>query len=245
MLGLLISILVSVAGFAALYFTLNILSFSILISVVLGLVAFAIISKKVFKQIGIVNEKAQKAMQQQKFDRAIRIYEDLLPLKKYSFFVTGQVYSYIGMIYYIKSDQTKAEPALKKASSLNWIAKGMLAVIKMKKKEPEDMVKIFDKMAGSHKKEGLVWGLYAYCLDKIRRREDAIAVLEKANKILKGNDERIKNNLIELKNGRRMKMKGFGDQWYQFMLEKPAAKRMQQQQPSYMRMKKNSMYRGR
>lgn len=246
MLGILISLLVGTIGFFALYLTVEgILGFSILLGIILALIAYAIISKKTFLQIEIANAKAQKALQQQKFDRAIKIYESLLILKKWSILIPGQVYSYVGMIYYIKSDKDNAETNLAKASSLNWIAKAMLAIIQMQKQNLDSMIKLFEKVVSSHKKEGLAWATYAYCLDKVRRREDAIHVLERADKALKGKDERIKSNLIELKNSRRMKMKAFGDQWYQFMLERPPMKRVQQQQPGYMRMKKNSMYRGR
>ena len=86
--------------------------------------------------------------------------------------------------------------------------------------------------------------MYAYCLSKINKREDAIKILEEGNKKLKEVDDRIKSNILELRNGRKMRMKAFGDQWYQFMLEIPKKRMMQQTGPSQGKFKKNALYKG-
>ncbi len=45
---------------------------------------------------------------------------------------------------------------------------------------------------------------------------------EKVSKKLE-NDERLQENINLLEAGKKMKMKGFGDMWYQFHLEKQGA----------------------
>jgi len=245
MRNILISIIIAVTITAGTNYLLENLGFSILIAVIVSLIAFFILTKKTMKELEILNEKAQKAIYSQKFDRAIRIYESGLELRKKSPFIVGQIYGMIGMLYFMRRDNKNAKPNLIRSSSLNWVSKGMLGVIYMHEKNPVEMEKVFKNMVSAGKKEGLAWALYAYCLDKINKREDAIKILEEGNKKLKEVDDRIKSNILELRNGRRMRMKAFGDPWYQFMLENPPRKRMMQQQnPSQGKFKKNAMYKG-
>ena len=245
MISVIISILIATAVTLGLNFTIDdSLWFSIVIGIILGFVYFLYMTKKVTKELEKINEKAQKAIQTQNFDRAINIYKAGLSLKGKGLLVEGQVYSFMGMLYYIKKDKEMAFETLKKATSFNWVAKGMLAILYMNNKELDLMEKTFEKMTTSSKKEGLVWGLYAYCLAKLKRTDEAIKILEKGMTKMKSEDERLKVNILELKNGRKMKMKVFGDPWYQFMLEQPPRKRMQQQAgPQYGKIKKNQAYR--
>ena len=214
MRNILISIIIAVTITAGTNYLLENLGFSILIAVIVSLIAFFILTKKTMKELEILNEKAQKAIYSQKFDRAIRIYESGLELRKKSPFIVGQIYGMIGMLYFMRRDNKNAKFNLQKSSSLNWISKGMLGVIYMHEKNPIEMEKTFKNMVSAGKKEGLAWALYAYCLNKTNKREDAIKVLEEGNKKLKEVDDRIKSNILELRNGRRMRMKAFGDPWY-------------------------------
>ena len=68
-------------------------------------------------------------------------------------------------------------------------------------------------------KESLLWNLYAYCLsEECKDNSKAIQILEKGLKKLPG-DSHITENIENLKSGKKMKMRSFGDQWYQFHLE--------------------------
>ena len=68
----------------------------------------------------------------------------------------------------------------------------------------------------------MIYALYAYCLDKSGDRKKAVSVLEKGLKKT-AKDERLQENIELLQAGKKMKMKGFGDMWYQFHLEKHGA----------------------
>lgn len=245
MRNIIITIFTALLVSAGMYFLLNNISFSILIGIVTAAVVFIILTRKATKELEALNEKAQKALYSQNFDRALRIYESGLSLGKKSPFITGQIHGLIGMIHYIRRDHDKAKVSLMRSSSMNWVSKGMLAVIYMNEKNYTEMEKSFKTVITAGRKEGLAWSLYAYCLDRIGRKEDALKVLEDGNKKLKEADDRIKSNILELKNGRKMRMKSFGEAWYQFMLEKPQVKRMVQQGGVHQGgMKKNAMYRG-
>ncbi|MCK4503319.1 MAG: hypothetical protein KAU22_09805, partial [Desulfuromonadales bacterium] len=74
----------------------------------------------------------------------------------------------------------------------------------------------------ANRKEPMVYAVYAFCMDRIGERNKAIEVLKKGVAKAAG-DERLQLNLELLEAGKKMKMKGFGDMWYQFHLEKQGA----------------------
>ncbi|MFO7810198.1 MAG: tetratricopeptide repeat protein [Candidatus Delongbacteria bacterium] len=247
MRNILITILVAFAVSAGLMLIMpGNIAFPVLIGILSAITVFVILTRKATKELERLNNKAQKALYSQKFDRALRIYESGLLLARKSPFIAGQIHGLIGMIHFMRKDNDKAKPSLIRASSMNWVAKGMLGVIYMHEKKYDEMEKAFRTMVTSGKKEGLAWALYAYCLERVKEHEKAIKILEEGNKKLKENDERIKTNILELKNNRRMRMKQFGDTWYQFMLERPPAKKMVQQQGMGNKggFKKNALYKG-
>jgi tetratricopeptide (TPR) repeat protein len=245
------NIIITIVTFAAVSYVLYLamsgnIAFPILIGFLAALTVFIILTRKATKELEVLNGKAQKALYSQNFDRALKIYESGLSLGKKSPFIVGQIHGLIGMIHFMRKDNEKAKPELIKSSSMNWASKGMLAVIYLNEKNYIEMEKALKIAVTSGKKEGLAWALYAFCLEKLNRKEEALKILEEGNKKLKEADERLKSNILELKNGRRMRMKQFGDAWYQFMLERPPMKRMMQQQGpgGQTGMKKNALYRG-
>ena len=71
----------------------------------------------------------------------------------------------------------------------------------------------------------------------MKERDQAVAVLNKGLKICEG-DERLVVNRNQLQNNKPMKMKVYGDQWYQFMLERPM---LRQEPPPFARMSKRGL----
>ncbi|MFA7124372.1 MAG: hypothetical protein WC212_10040, partial [Candidatus Delongbacteria bacterium] len=102
MRNIIITIFTALLVSAGMYFLLNNISFSILIGIVTAAVVFIILTRKATKELEALNEKAQKALYSQNFDRALRIYESGLSLGKKSPFITGQIHGLIGMIHYIR-----------------------------------------------------------------------------------------------------------------------------------------------
>jgi hypothetical protein len=80
------------------------------------------------------------------------------------------------------------------------------------------MRETFEKAVQASPKESLLWNLYAYCLCESNDTEKAKDILERGLKKLPG-DEKAKQNLELLREGKKMKMKGFGEMWLQFHLE--------------------------
>jgi len=189
--------------------------------------SYFLIARFVLKKVNAIMEAAGRDLQGQRIEKAIRTLQEALKLGPWQFSVTGQIHSQIGMIYYLKRDFSNAFPHLEKSFVKNWIAMGMLAVSYMKRNKKDKMTATFEKAVQWSPKESLLWNLYAYCLNENGDAEKAVQVLEKGLKKLPG-DERIKTNLECLREGKKMKMKGFGDMWLQFHLERQSVVMKQQ-----------------
>jgi tetratricopeptide (TPR) repeat protein len=184
--------------------------------------AFVLLSRATMKKVMAAIETAGKDLQGQRFEKAIRELKDALKYGKWQIYVEGQLNSQIGMIYYMKRDFANAFPFLEKSFFKNWAAMGMLAICYMKRQKKDKMIAAFDKAVQWTQKESLLWNLYAYCLNECGETTKAKEVLEKGLKKMPG-DAAIKENLENLSQGKKMKMRNFGDMWFQFHLESISA----------------------
>ena len=148
-------------------------------------------------------------------------------LGRWQFLTHAQIDAQIGMIHYVREDFKTAQPYLERALSRLWIPKAMLGALQYKKKDVAAMRQSFEKAVSVGKKQGLAWSVYAWCEWKLGNAERAIDILGRGDKALKGDDEKIKANLLSLQNGKKLKMKPYGDQWYQFHLETMPALKQQ------------------
>jgi len=201
---------------------------SLLIALPVFMGVFYLISRLVMKKVMAVMEAATKDLQAQRVEKCIRELQGAFKYGKWQVYVTGQINAQIGMIHYMKREFAAAFPYLEKAFFKNWVAMGMLAVSYMKRNKNDKMKDTFEKALQGSPKESLLWNLYAYCLTEIGDTAKAREVLEKGLKKLPG-DERITHNIEALSEGKKMKMKNFGEMWLQFHLERPSAIMKQQQ----------------
>jgi len=218
MYNALISAAVAVVVFVGLMLAVGSWWIAALVSPLVAMLVFFLISRIVMKKVMAVMETANRDLQGQRVDKAITELKSAFVYGKWQMYVTGQLNAQIGMIYYMKRDFGKAFPYLEKSFFKNWVAMGMLAVSYMKRNKPEKMRETFEKAAQWSNKESLLWNLYAYCLTEIGDTAKAREVLERGLKKLPG-DEHLKGNLALLGEGKKMKMRGFGDMWFQFHLE--------------------------
>ncbi len=192
---------------------------SLLIGIVLFSIAFALVSRYISKKLMDILEQAGRDLQAQHFEKSIREMKDALKYGPWQLYVTDQINSQIGTAYYIRRDFSNAFPYLEKAFFKNWVAMSMLAISYMKRHKRDKMEQTFEKAVQWSGKESLLWNLYAYCLaEECGDKTKAIAILEKGLKKLPA-DTHLVENLENLKAGRKMKMRSFGDPWYQFHLE--------------------------
>ncbi|ORJ57574.1 hypothetical protein [Geothermobacter hydrogeniphilus] len=195
---------------------------AILISLGVFAVVYFVLLRVVMKKVGVIMEQAQRDIQGNRAEKAVKTLEQAYKYGAWQFYVKQQVNSQIGTIYYLKRDFAKAYEYLEKGFFRHWVGMGMLAICQMRKKQTEKMIATFDKAIAGTKKEDMLWNLYAYCLDRVGRRDQAIKVLEKGLKKV-SNKEALQGNLELLRAGKKMKMKQYGDMWLQFHLEKQGA----------------------
>lgn len=213
---------------------------SLPIGVIVGFLVLMILARRIQVQLEALMQSMQKEIQAGKIDRAIEILKQGYAFKNRQLFVEAQMNAQIGMLYYLKKDHDKALEYLPNGFSKHFIAQCMWAVIMYKRKNYDQMREIMDLTVKRNKKESLVYGIYAYLLCQIKENDAAIAILQQGREKLP-KDERIAANLTNLQNGKKMKMKVYGDMWLQFMLERPP--RIQQEPPQHLRQRRKAMFR--
>ncbi|MDD3293761.1 MAG: tetratricopeptide repeat protein [Geobacteraceae bacterium] len=220
MYNILIAVGTAVVVFAVLFFAAGLEWWIVLpLALIVLAASYLLLVRFVMKKVTAIMESAGKDLQGQRIEKAIRTLKEAFRYGPWQFSVAGQINSQIGMIYYMKRDFSNAFPYLEKGFPKNWVSMGMLAVSYMKRNKKETMTSTFEKAVQWSPKESLLWNLYAYCACEGGDTEKARLVLERALKKLPG-DERTAANLEALREGKKMKMKGYGDMWLQFHLER-------------------------
>jgi tetratricopeptide (TPR) repeat protein len=193
---------------------------ALLVSLFVFAGTFFLIARIIMKKVTEVMNVATRDLQGQRVEKAIREMQGALKYGKWQFTVSGQINSQIGMVYFMRKEFNTAFPYLEKGFIKNWVAMGMLAVSYMKRNRNDKMKETFEKALQVSSKEPLLWNLYAYCLVETGDTSKALEILAKGLTKIPG-EERIQSNIEALRDGKKMKMKSFGDMWLQFHLERP------------------------
>jgi len=202
-----------------------------------GLGLFIYLGRRVQGQLEQVFNRASELMKKQQFDPAIEVMKEGYRFNKWQFLVKGSIDGQIGVVQYLRKKNTEAEPLLRSASPQHYIAKAMLGILQWKRGEKKQAKVTFQLALKSGKKESLLYAVYAYVLNELKEREKAVEVLNKGLAVCK-DDERLLVNRNNLQNNKPMKMKVYGDQWYQFMLERPMVR---QEPPPFARISKRAL----
>ena len=202
-----------------------------------GIALFIWRSRRVQNQLEAIFNRAGELMKKQQFDPAIEVMKEGYALGRWQFMVKGSIDGQIGVVQYVRKKHEEAEPLLRSASYQHYIAKAMLGILLWKRGEKAKARETFQLALKAGKKESLLYAVYAYVLVEMKERDTAIAILNKGLAICKG-DERLLNNRNALQNNKPMKMKLYGEQWYQFMLERPI---IRQEPPPFARISKRAL----
>jgi tetratricopeptide (TPR) repeat protein len=188
------------------------------------------LSRRVGRQMQQSMLLVQSELQKGRVDQALKALEAIKHrYGKWQFFTEAAVDGQIGSIHYLRQDWDKAKPYLQRAFGRHWVSKAMLGVLHYKKKDYSAMDEAFEKAAKYSPKQGLLWSVWAWCHWKGGHPDRAIDLMLRGKKFLSDADEQLNTNLLALQNGKKMKMKTYGEQWYQFHLEKPPAMMQQRQ----------------
>ncbi len=198
---------------------------------------FIWLGRKVQTQLEAIFNRAGELLKKQKYDPAIEIMKEGYAFSKQQFLVKGSIDGQIGMIQYMRGKKEEAEPLLTSAAMNHYVAKAMLAVLQWKRGEKKAAKETFEVCLKTAKKESLLYGVYAYVLNEMGEREAAVDTLNRGLKICK-DDERLLTNRNLLQNGKSMKMKVYGEQWYQFLIERP---KIMQEPPPFARISRRAL----
>lgn len=229
MYNLLLSLLAGLVVSVALFFA----KFSWLAAVVPGVLVavglYLVLARRVGVRFQAIVGQAQKELsvapannkeRLQRIERAIRILEGGLAYDKWQFLIGPQVHAQIGMLRYTLRDFDNASRHFAKASARDYLANAFQGAMHFQKKNFAAMEQSFEVAVKGGKKEGLVWAAYAWCLAQAKEKDKALSVLARAVE-QNPNDERLKSQLTALRNDKRLKMKAFEPNWWQFGLEQP------------------------
>ncbi len=211
------------------------------ISVPLGLLGgtglFIWQGRRVQQELEAIFNRAGEQLKKQQFDKAIDIMKEGYRFAPRQFLVKGSLDGQIGVIQYLRKKTDEAEPLLAAASMQHYIAKAMLGILQWKRGEKKKAKGTFDLALKAGKKESLLYAVYAYVLVEMGERDQAIEVLNRGLGVCKG-DERLVTNRNLLQNGKALKMKVYGEQWYQFLLERPV---IRQEAPPFARVSRRAL----
>jgi tetratricopeptide (TPR) repeat protein len=206
-------------------------------------VAYFLLARRTYNQVQQYFQKAQQPLQNRDVESAIKIIKEAYSLAEWQFLVEAQIDAQIGTILYSAQKFDRAEDYLQDAFdnstvvnailSQNWRAPAMLGVIHYRNKNFDEMREVFEDAVATNEDKPLLWNLYAYCLWKSRNRSDAIDVLNRA--VDEVDDQKTQDNLNALKNNSKMNMSGWGNQWYQFHLDRPSPQQRRGQQMQFRR----------
>lgn len=221
MISLLLSLSLLVASIGLTAALHGYVGYGVAVGLLLFLASNFLLSRAIGKKMEAKMKEVGEALAKGHAERAVELLTATYPLTRWQFLLRGQVDGQIGVILYTQRKFDEAFPYLERSSNRHWLARGMLAVAYMRKKRIAEMDKVFKKAVAVNRKEGMLASLYAYCLLKLGRPEAAQEVLLGALKKLEG-DARLEANLKSIQNRKPLKMKNYGDLWYQFHLERPA-----------------------
>jgi len=192
---------------------------AVLPGTVVAVAAYLVLVRRSWKQLEAIFDAVQKELQSQRFDKALQILQGGFRLAPWQFLVASQLHSNIGILLFVKGEDDAALPHLEKSFTRNWIAQAMLGVARYRARDLAAALKIFEGAVKVNKKEGLLWQVYAWVLEKEGRHEESIAVLGRAAAANPA-DEKLKSSLQALQNGKKLKLgKLYAEQWFQFRLE--------------------------
>ena len=185
--------------------------------------AYVLLARRSGKQLEAVMAIAQKEMMARKPERAVEALQNAFSLARWQFGISSSLHSNIGVLLYVQKKFDEAEPHLRKSTGTLlrlWQAQAMLAAILYRQKKYDEMERVFDGSLKGNKSETLLYAVYAWCEHARGEKKKAIEILTKGVEENKS-DEKLKTLLQRAQNDKRLKLDGWGEQWWQFWLETP------------------------
>jgi tetratricopeptide (TPR) repeat protein len=171
------------------------------------------------KRLEALFEAAHKELRGQHFEKAIQVLESGFAHARWQFLVGAQLHSQLGILHYARKEFAEALPHLEKSFSRHGLARAMLAAQRWRTRDVAGATKVLEQAVRASKKEGLIWCVYAWVLEKEGRHEEAVKVLGRGA-AANPSDAKLKAAFQALQNDKKLKLgKLYEAEWYQFHLE--------------------------
>jgi hypothetical protein len=173
------------------------------------------------------NQRAAKQSIERAVDQAISTLRTGYPIGQWQWGVRSQLDAQIGNLLFTSQRFKEAKPYLKTGFARLWTTRAMLGVCMYREQKFKEMNAAFDEaIQYNRKKQGLLYATYAWCVLSAKdgrsgdeRRDEALDILTRGNSAMDGKDPMLGRNLDAVRNGKKMVMSGYGQQWYMFHLE--------------------------
>lgn len=193
---------------------------AILPAAVVLLGTYFVLARRSLKQLEAIMMAAQKDIMAKRIDPALATMQQGFALSKWQLFIEGQVHAQIGMLLYMLKRFDEAQPHLEKSFVRIGQARAMLGALQYTKKDYAAMERTFEEAVRHSKKDGFLWSIYGWCLSNAGMQDKAVGALARGL-AESPSDEKLKANHLALQNGERLRMKGYGQEWWAFHLESP------------------------
>jgi len=197
-------------------------------------ISYVMLARRTGKKFQALMEKVGASLQKQRLREAVNLLESARALGRWQFLIGPQIDAQLGTLAYLQRDWPKAKKHLSKAWKRDWHAVGMLAAIDYRDGDVTAAVRRMKDAKGAGKKESVYWALSIYFLASSKRYDEALTICAQALKQLPDNTA-LKNLKQAVANRKKLKMKPFGQTWYQFFPEHIPQKARMQRPPGRQR----------
>src|SRR5207245_3505813 len=166
---------------------------SIFPGVVAAIATYILLARRTGKQLEAVMGVAQEAMKARKPERAVQALQDAFALARWQFGIASSLHANIGVLLYVQKKYDEAEPHLRKGASTMiklWLAQAMLGAILFRRKQYEEMEKVFDGAMRGNKGETLLYAVYAWVENQRGEKKKAIEILQRSEERRVGKEGR-------------------------------------------------------
>jgi len=215
--------------------------------ILVGVLCYWLLARRSFKkvevlsrEVGVIMEaagrkvnlqrqqKQQEAVMQAAIDQAIKKLRGAYAIASWQWGIRAQMDGQIGQLLFMGKRFDRAKPYLKDGFARVWTTRAMLGVCHFKNQDWSGMNAAFAESEKHNKKQGMLYAVWAWCVLNAKdgrrseaRRDSAIEILARGDKKTDNKDPLLQKNLEAIRNGRSMRMQGYGNQWYMFHLERP------------------------
>lgn len=189
----------------------------------LGVIVFALVffllTRFASKKVGPLFEMAQRHTQAGKIDLAIEAFETARTYKRWQLFLDQQLNTQIGILNYALGKEGDAATFLAKGYPKVPQGPLVLGAIQYRSGKKDEALKTLQSACRYNRDSAVLPNFLAWIHEQEGDAAAAIEVLHGTSKIVRASEE-TSDNLDRLKNGKRMNMKGFGQNWLMLKFEK-------------------------